>query len=183
MNIFGFTGMPCSGKSEAVKIAKEKGIPVYRMGDFVWKEVKKRNLSLNAENVGKVAQEMRKKYGNTVWAEKTVNEILQNQQTSIIVIDGIRSIEEAQFFRLHLSASFKLVAITAPDGQRHKRAKQRKRADDSIIDRDMQKRDERERGWGLEQVISEADITIDNGSSLKSFREKIHALFSDELIL
>ena len=183
MNIFGFTGMPWSGKSEAVKIAKGKGIPVYRMGDLVWKEVEQRNLALNAENVGKVAQEMRKKYGNTVWAEKTVKEILKNPQDSTIIIDGIRSIEEVQFFRSKLSDSFKVVAITAPDELRHKRAKKRNRIDDSLSDKDIQRRDERERGWGIEKVINEADIIIDNGFSLASFREKIHALFSNEFNL
>ncbi len=183
MNIFGFTGMPWSGKSEAVEIAKKKKLAVYRMGDFVWKEVERRGLSVNAENVGKVAQEMRKKYGKTVWADKTVNQILRDKKESVIIIDGIRSIEEVQFFRSKLSTSFKLVAITTSDEQRHKRAKQRKRADDSASDKEIQERDDRERGWGLEQVIQEADILIDNDSTLESFHEKIYALFSDKLIL
>ena len=112
-----------------------------------------------------------------------MNEILQNQQTSTVIIDGIRSIDEAQFFRSQLSDSFRLVAITATDEQRYKRAKQRKRADDSISNEEILERDEREKSWGLEQVIDEADITIDNNSSLESFREKIYTLLSKELIL
>ncbi|HEC81032.1 MAG TPA: hypothetical protein ENI42_01220, partial [Thermoplasmatales archaeon] len=38
MKTIAFTGMPGSGKTEAVKIAKELEIPVIRMGDCVWEE-------------------------------------------------------------------------------------------------------------------------------------------------
>ena len=61
MKILAFTGMPASGKSVAVEIAKEKNIPVIRMGDAVWFETKKQGLLLNDKNVGKVANDMREK--------------------------------------------------------------------------------------------------------------------------
>ncbi|HIG99167.1 MAG TPA: AAA family ATPase, partial [Thermoplasmata archaeon] len=41
MKIIAFTGMPASGKSEAVQLAKDKGIPVIRMGDLVWEETQR----------------------------------------------------------------------------------------------------------------------------------------------
>lgn len=179
MMIYGFTGMPWSGKSEAVKIANDKGIRVFRMGDLVWNEVKRRNLSLNPKNVGFVAQDMREKYGNTIWAEKTVEEIKKEDDAKIIVIDGIRSLNEVSFFRSHLSNSFHLVAIKASDKSRHQRAKLRKRIDDSIDDSEIQKRDERERKWGIEEVIENADISVFNESSLDDFRKKIVDLFSE----
>lgn len=179
MNILGFTGMPWSGKSEAVAIAKKKGIPVFRMGDFVWDEVRKRKLTLNSDNVGIVAHEMREKYGNTIWAKKTVNAINNMTRSRTIVIDGIRSIDEVQYFRSHLSDSFRLIAITAPDTIRHERAKLRKRADDSINEIDILKRDEREKQWGITQVIQSADVKIDNTTSLNSFSEKVSVLLSE----
>jgi dephospho-CoA kinase len=180
MKVFGFTGMPWSGKSEAVTIAKNKHIPVFRMGDFVWDEVKKRGLDLNAENVGSVAHDMREKHGNFIWAQKTVDAIKRKVDEKIVVIDGLRSIEELHYFREHLSDSFNLVAITAPDELRHKRAKNRKRADDSINHQDIIKRDKREKQWGIDQVISSADISICNDSSLDALRKKILDLFPNE---
>ena len=181
MIIYGFTGMPWSGKSEAVKIAKDSGIHVFRMGDFVWKEVERRNLTLNPKNVGFVAQDMREKYGNTIWAEKTVEAIKKKGDVDFIVIDGIRSLQEVSFFRAYLSNSFHLVAIQASDESRHSRAKLRKRADDSINDDEILKRDERERKWGIEQVIENADIVIFNESTLDEFRKKIVDLFSETI--
>jgi len=177
MKVIGFTGMPWSGKSEAVTIAKEKHIPVFRMGDFVWDEVKKRDLELNADNVGRIAQDMREKHGSFIWAKKTVDAIRKNSDHNLVVIDGLRSTNELSYFRDHLSDSFSLVAITAPDDLRYKRAKKRKRADDSIKDQDLIDRDNREKQWGIDQVIASADISICNDSSLEQLRGKISYLF------
>ena len=66
MKILAFTGMPCSGKTEAVKVAKEMDIPVIRMGDAVWREVKHQGLELNDKNVGDVANNMREKHGKYI---------------------------------------------------------------------------------------------------------------------
>ncbi len=178
MHIIGFTGMPWSGKSEAVKLAKDKDIPVIRMGDFVWNEVKKRGVSLTSKNVGKIANEMRATHGSSIWAKKTVDAIKRMKDIKLVVIDGIRSTDELSYLRAQLSDSFHLVAITAPDRLRYERAKKRNREDDSSQDNDIKKRDERERRWGIEEVINAADETICNDSTLKSFHIKIYKLFS-----
>ena len=184
MHVIGFTGMPWSGKSEAVKIAIEKDIPVYRMGDMVWQEVKERGLPFTIENVGKIANEMRLKHGPNIWAKKIVDTVKEmTHGKSLVVIDGIRSIEELNYLRMHLSDSFQLIAITAPDLLRHKRAKKRKRKDDSIQDIDIQKRDDREKQWGIETLITSADKTISNDSTLELFHKKISNLFSVEMML
>jgi dephospho-CoA kinase len=180
MHIIGFTGMPWSGKSEAVKLAKDQDIPIIRMGDFVWNEVKKRGLSLTSKNVGKIANEMRETHGSIIWAKKTVDTIKRMKDNQLVVIDGIRSTHELSYLRTHLSDSFHLVAITAPDWLRYKRAKKRNREDDSSQDNEMKKRDDREKRWGIEEVIHAADETICNDSTLKSFHKKIHNLFSVE---
>jgi len=182
MQTLGFTGMPWSGKSEAVAFATEKGFPVFRMGDFIWDEVKKRKLPMNASTVGSVASDMREKYGSTIWAERTVEAIEEVNDSSIVVIDGIRSRSEVNYFRTHLSDSFRLVAIIASDEIRHQRAKKRGRVDDSSDNQSIKQRDNREIQWGIEQVINESDIKIRNESSLASFRKKIAILFSNEVI-
>ncbi|RKX48292.1 MAG: hypothetical protein DRP25_07625, partial [Thermotoga sp.] len=109
MKVIAFTGMPGSGKSEAVKVAREMRIPVIRMGDCVWEEVRKRGLELNDENVGRIANEMREKYGKDIWAKRTFEKI--DPSWDIVVIDGIRNIEEVDFFREKLGKDFTLIAI------------------------------------------------------------------------
>ena len=132
MKVIAFTGMPWSGKSEAVKIAQEKGFYVFRMGDFVWEEVKKRNMKLNSENVGIIANEMRHTYGNDIWAKKTLNKIKTLSNQEIVIVDGVRSIYELDYFKSYFNDDFLLVSINADDQIRHHRAVTRKREDDSI---------------------------------------------------
>jgi dephospho-CoA kinase len=182
MEIFGFTGMPWSGKTEAVNIARTRDIPVFRMGDFIWEEVKNRNLPLNPDSVASVASEMRKLYGSTIWAKRTVQAITTHSHDPIIIIDGIRSIEEISYFRSHLPGMFRLIAITAPTSLRHKRAKERNRVDDSCDEKKILERDKREKKWGIDKVISSADTIITNDSSLELFQKKIVELFSREPI-
>ena len=173
MKIIAFTGMSFSGKTEAVKIAKEKNIPVIRMGDQVWEEVKQRNLELNDKNVGHVADEMRKIHGKNIWAKKTVEKIKSLGKKDTIVIDGIRNIEEIDLFKKKIGENFIIIAIDVSDRERYKRAKNRGRKDDSNDIEKIKERDQREINWGLKDVINNADIMISNEGNLDDFRKKI----------
>jgi len=174
-----FTGMPWSGKSEAVAIAGTLGLPVVRMGDFVWEEVKRRDLLLNSENVGRTASEMRKEQGKEIWAKRTVDYIKSLGSISIVIIDGARNIEEIEFFQQVFKEDFLLVAIIASDPIRHRRAMARDRTDDSKNISDIRKRDEREVSWGIEKVISSADVVIENNNSLDKFCNQMKEFLLD----
>ena len=178
MKIIAFTGMPASGKSEAVQLAKDKGIPVIRMGDLVWEETRKQGKPLNDNNVGDVANNMRKKYGMDVWAKRTVEKINYLKKPPHLVIDGVRNMEEIEFFKQKLGMDFLVIAIDAPDALRRKRAIERGRTDDSKDLRDLEERDRREISWGLQKVIADADIIIPNNGSLDEFRKKVISVFT-----
>ncbi|RLF26744.1 MAG: dephospho-CoA kinase [Thermoplasmata archaeon] len=171
MKIVAFTGMPGSGKSEAVKIAMELEIPVVRMGECVWEETKKRGLKLTDENVGRVANEMREKQGMDIWAKKTIEKI--NPSWSKVVIDGVRNREEVDYFRNRLGEDFTLVAIHASPKTRYKRLLSRKREDDNLSTEKIRERDERELRWGLGVLIAFADVIIINEGSLEEFKSKV----------
>ena len=173
MKIVAFAGMPFSGKSEAVKIAKEMEIPVVRMGDMVWEEVKRQGLDINDENVGKIANGMRKSHGMDIWAKRTVDKILTLKNANKLVIDGIRNFEEINFFQKMLGASFVIVAVQVSDETRYKRAMNRGREDDSMDIELIKERDRRERGWGLDKVIASADIIVSNEKNINKFKSEI----------
>ena len=178
MKIIAFAGMPCSGKSEAVKIAKAMDIPVIRMGDMVWEEVKNRGLSLDEKNVGAIADQMRKEAGMDIWARKTLEKISQIKKSSRIIIDGIRNIEEIDTFKKKLGQDFLIVAVTASDETRQKRFLKRGREDDSSNIQDLKDRDKRELNWGLGTVIASADIIIPNEDGIKEFKNEIKKILS-----
>ena len=173
MKILAFTGMPFSGKSEAVKIAKEMGISVIRMGDMIWAETKKQGFEINDHNVGHVANDMRKVHGMDIWAIKTLEKIKTMENVSLLVIDGVRNIEEVETFEKELGKDFILVALEVPNETRYRRAMARGREDDSQDINLVKERDKRERSWGLDNVIASADIVVSNEGSIGEFQEKI----------
>jgi dephospho-CoA kinase len=177
MKILAFTGMPASGKSEAVAIVKDKGIPVIRMGDLVWEETLKKGKPLNNKNVGNIAQTMRKKHGMDIWAIRTVKKIRSLKKSSFLVIDGIRNKEEVDYFKKELGLDFLVISIDASDDLRRKRVISRGRIDDSKNIKDLKERDRREIRWGLQKVIADADIVIPNNGSLIEFKKQVLTVF------
>lgn len=173
MKIIAFTGMPFSGKSEAVQIARKKGILVFRMGDLVWEETKRQGKKLDDKNVGEIANSMRVKFGKDIWAKRTIDKIKSFNEKNIVVIDGIRNNEEIEAFKKELGNDFVLVAITSSDEARMKRAMNRGREDDSKNLSYIKERDRRELGWGLGGVIASADIVVSNEGTIEEFRNKI----------
>lgn len=169
--------MPFSGKSEAVEIAKRNDIPVIRIGDMIWDEVKSRNLELSDENVGKIANDMRKMHGKDIWARRTIEKIKKMKTEDILVVDGVRNDEEVETFKKNLAKEFILVAVKVPDKLRYQRAMNRNRQDDALDLEKVKLRDKREIGWGLDRVIASADIVISNKGSLEEFQRKINNLF------
>jgi dephospho-CoA kinase len=177
MKIIVFAGMPSSGKSEAVKIAKEMNIPVFRMGDMVWEETKKQGLEINDKNVGMIANNMRKEHGMDIWAKRTLKKIKTVKEKNLLVIDGVRNIEEIETFKKKLGKNFIVIAIVASDETRQKRFLKRGREDDSKDIQDLIDRDKRELNWGLGSVIASADIVIPNEGCLENFRNELTKIF------
>lgn len=183
MKVLVLTGMPGSGKSTAVEHAKAKGIPIYRMGDAVWAEVKARGLELENEIVGKVANDMRESHGPGIWAERTVDMVRKGKKAPLIIIDGCRSQAELEVFRKAFGKDLFVVAIDADQGSRFKRLKARARKDDIRSIDDLKARDKREVRWGLDKVIAVADARIDNCGSVEELRTAMDDLlkrFADD---
>lgn len=178
LKIIAFAGMPFSGKSEAVNIARKLNIPVIRMGDMIWDETKNRGLELSNKNVGKIADIMRKEHGMNVWAKRTLEKIKSIKGVDLLVIDGVRNIEEIETFEKELGKNFLLIAVQVSNKERYKRALTRGREDDSQDINLIKERDKRELSWGLGSVIASADIIITNEGPVEEFKQKIVELFN-----
>jgi dephospho-CoA kinase len=174
-----FTGMPGAGKSEAVRVAKERGFQVLRMGDEVWDEVRRRGLPLEAAEVGRVADDMRTSHGPDVWARRTLERV--DPAAGVVVIDGLRSHAELQTFKDALGDDFLLVLVDCPDEVRITRVTGRGREDDTMTEGSFRERDRRELSWGLGEVLPAADIVIDNSGSIEELRDRVSELL-DRLI-
>ena len=162
------TGMPGCGKEEFVRVAAERGLAVVRMGDVVREEAKRRDLKFSDDSVGGMAHEERVRHGFGVWAERTVS-FIQDKAT---VIDGIRGREEVEVYRRTWGDRLVVVAIHASPATRYARIRKRRRGDDVLSKEEFQRREERELGWGLAEVIATADHLIVNEGDLAYMRKE-----------
>jgi dephospho-CoA kinase len=169
--VIGVAGMAGSGKSVIVDIAKRNGYAIVTMGDVIREETKNRGLELNPENMGRVMLGLREKGGNAVIAEKCIPKINESKNTRII-IDGIRSLAEAETFGKHF-VRFTLVAVHASPETRFKRLDSRGRSDDTDKWEVFHERDIRELSVGLGNAIAMAEYVLINDKDHKSMEKKV----------
>jgi len=179
MKVILLTGMPGSGKSAALKIVQDRGIPVHRMGDAIWAEVKARGLPLTKENVGPVATEMRDTHGPDIWALRTIQMVKAHGKAPLIFIDGCRSKAEVERFRAEFGNDMMVVAVVASSRTRLERLKARQREDDIRSLEEFEERDRRELEWGLAEVIEAADRTIENEGPVDHLHKEMASLLKE----
>jgi dephospho-CoA kinase len=146
------------------------------MGDVIREACRDRGLD-PAEHHGEVAQALREEEGEAAIAKRSlplIREGLEGSQT--VLVDGLRSPAEVARFEDAFGDDFVVVAVEAPFETRVERLADRGR-DASDADREaLRAREERERGFGMDAVMADADVTVDNTGSLDAFRARIRDL-------
>lgn len=155
------TGMPGAGKSTIADGLRSKGFDVINMGDVVRAEAKKRNLEPTGKNLGKLMLEIREKNGPGAIAELIIEQITKSN-SSVIVIDGIRS--NAEIDVLRKIGKVKILAIHASTNTRFNFLTKRGRSDDPQNQDVFNERDAREIGVGVSNSIALADESISNNN-------------------
>ncbi len=156
--------MPGAGKSTIADGLKSKGYEIINMGNAVRAEAKNRNLEPTGENLGKLMLELREKNGPGAVAE-LVRPQIENSESEVIVIDGIRSSPEIEVLRKF--GKVKLLAIHASTDTRFDFLQQRGRSDDPQTRENFEKRDDRELGVGISNPIALSDDAISNNNMTK----------------
>jgi dephospho-CoA kinase len=171
--VIAVSGLPAAGKGEFATILSNNSIPVVSMGDMVRAEVRKRGIPEEPSVFGRVATEMRAEFGDDIIAQRlvqTVDGLLEDNP--IVLIEGLRGTAERDVFSLHWGDKFLIVAITASLELRFQRVQSRGRSEDGSLD-DLLARDEREKGWGLGEIIDQADKTFPNEADLENLEELV----------
>ena len=170
------TGYPGSGKSVFASVGKEFGLKIFTMGDIVREEARKKYGVIDKYTLGKVAEELREKYGDDAIALLLSNKI-EDSKDRIVIVDGIRSMREVKI--LSKIGRVYLIAILAKRTTRYRRLVSRGRADDMKTYEDFLIRENRERSFGIAEVIENSDIYIYNEDiDLETFIEISKRLFN-----
>lgn len=202
MKIIGFVGLPGSGKGEASNIARHHGLAVVVMGDVIRQEAARQNLEPTDQNLGRIGNALRANEGPDAIAKRTLEQVMATGK-DVVVVDGLRSRVEADFFRNH-AEEFHLVEVCAPVEARMRWLAARGRPDDpgrgtandgnrtdadakiisSCFEPDsfaaaaMEQRECREMGWGMCEAINVADMKLVNDSSLDDFQKNVEMLLA-----
>ncbi|MCS7368162.1 MAG: AAA family ATPase [archaeon GBS-70-058] len=168
------TGMPGSGKTTISEFVKEMKIPVIAMGDVVREEAKVRGMEPTPKNLGKLMIEMRKKMGANIIAKKCVEKI-KELNSKIILVEGVRSLEEIEEFKK--IGDVKVIAVHSSPKTRYERLFRRGRCDDPKSWEEFKERDLRELDIGIGKVISLADEIIINEGTIEDLKETTLKVF------
>jgi len=170
--VIGIAGMPGAGKDTVKEIICRYGFPVIVMGDEVRAEAARRNLEPTPENLGRLMLQLRAEKGPDAVAKMCMKKI-SGLDVDVIVINGLRSPQEVEFFKKEFP-SFKVMAIHASPSTRFKRLLRRGRSDDPKNWEAFSVRDRRELGVGLGEVIALADYMIINEGTIEELEKEVN---------
>ncbi len=160
MEVIGITGPIASGKGELAEKLKSDGYAYIALSQFLKEEARKRGMLESRENLIALGNYLRAHCGGGILAKRALERIQASQQDKW-VIDGIRHPEEISVLKNNLE-KFTLIAITAPQEIRIKRALERAKTSDPSIQQELIKTDERDRAIGIDACIKSADFVINN---------------------
>lgn len=117
--IFGFAGEIASGKGTAAKyLAERYGATTYRFSTALREVLRRLHLPEDRGTLQTLSTFLRKEFGEDTLA-KVIFEDAKNDASPLIVIDGVRRLEDVKYLRE--IPEFTLCFITAPMKTRHER--------------------------------------------------------------
>lgn len=181
MKVVGLVGSLASGKGTVAEFFASKGYIVLVVSTPIKKDLKKRGLEITRKNLQDVGNEMRQKYGLDYWAKELGKEI-KRQKADKVVIDGLRSPGEVEFFKKKYHAY--ILGIDASPEKRLALVLSRKREGDPKTREEFDKWEQRDRGVGeesfgqqVDKCLALADSVIENDGTLEELLQKAETAY------
>lgn len=175
--IFGVTGYLASGKDTVAEMLIGKGFSHYSLSDELRAILRERNVEITRENLQKIGNELREKYGSEYLAERVIKKAEQPA-----VITSIRTVGEVELLK---DRGMKLIFVDAPIEIRYKRITKRKREGEEVLSFEQFKAQEDfEKGnkassQQLHLVAEMADFTIINDRTLQELKNKVDNILEE----
>jgi dephospho-CoA kinase len=136
------------------------------MGDVIRELAKQKGLEPTRENMGHLAEEIRK--GGPDAVARRCMEMLKKGPEGLTVVDGIRSLAEVNTFKDEFDVV--LIALWASPLSRYKRLARRGRSDDPKTWEEFKDRERRELGFGIGDAIASSDYMIKNDDGIDTLK-------------
>ncbi len=178
--VLGLTGPNAAGKGEVCKYLLGKGFHVISLSDILREIAKKKRIGHTRENLIKLGNELRKRYGSGFLAKQACRKIKKDKYKKVI-IDSIRNVGEIKELKKNFKNRFFLIYITAPKKLRFKFLLKRSREGDpktykEFLDMEKKEHSNKSTHQQLHKCKELRDFTINNNSTLNSLYRKIDKL-------
>ncbi|NIM90408.1 MAG: AAA family ATPase [Candidatus Aminicenantes bacterium] len=172
--LIGLTGTNGAGKGEVAAYLVKKGYEYFSLSDLIRDELNKRDEEVTRDNLIKMGNHLRQKYGADILARQVMKKIKGKA-----VVDSIRNPKEVEY--LGRQKDFVLLSIDAPVGLRYERVRQRGRIESALnleefIRKEEEEMTSRKNGQQLRNCMSLADIILINDGTLEDLYQKLEAL-------
>jgi len=176
--IIGFTGLIASGKGTAAKYFETNyQASTYRFSTMLRDGLDRFYLPHTRENMVKFSESMRQTFGQDIMA-KVIAEDASRDENDIVIVEGIRRMPDITYLRQ--LPNFKLISLTAEPTTRHTRlVKRRENPDDETKTYEQFLADHQlPTELTIPEVMSHADIQIDNNGDMQKLYEQLNQLIS-----
>lgn len=174
--ILGLVGEIASGKGTVVKYLTEKhGASTHRFSTIIRDILDRLYLEHSRESLQQTSSMLRNTYGENIFAKVMAGDT-KNDESPIIVIDGIRRIADIEFLRKN--PDFKMVFVDVSLEKRYERIiKRDENADDKNKTFEEFKIDtQREAELTISGLRDEADVILDNNGTPEELERQIEEL-------
>ena len=126
--IIGITGTLAAGKSTVAKILVEKGFKHYSVREFIIKEIEKRGLSINRDNMLLIANDLRQQNSPSYIAEELYK--IANTTGGNAVIESLRT--PGEIMNLRDKPNFHMLSVDTDPQIRYRRILERRDETDQV---------------------------------------------------
>ena len=177
LKILAVTGRIGSGKNSVEDYLRDKyEYKIINMADVLRQMAKEEGCGLDRQSL----QNLRKKYGNTFLAEKTVK-IIEGLNDNKIVIGSMRRPEDFLIPKQKFNDNIKLIVIEARKDVRFQRIKKRGREGDPKTIKEFETQEKKdEEIFEFKKIFSYADYVIDNNGTLDDLHKQIDKIMREK---
>jgi dephospho-CoA kinase len=183
--ILAVVGMPASGKSEVLKLLKEKyDFHHLYYGDITFDELKKRGLEVNEKNERFVREDLRSSGDLGIYSRYMIPKIDEalKKGAKNIILESMYNIYEFEIIKEKYDGNFKVLAIHSDADVRLKRINSRpdrKLTDEELYSRQISEAKKLQKG----SVISIADFHyVNNGDDMNLFEKELEVLMENKIL-
>jgi len=179
--IIGLVGMPASGKTVVAEyLAKKPDAMRIHFGDFIWNYLAKRGVKPTEEMGMMAGLFMWAEYGDIPLADWANNLIKNARGKKLIILDSLRTSDEAQYFQAKYPEKFHVIAVLTSPAIRLKREQSRGRFG-KVTKLEFRMRDREELMLGVGDLIASSSHYIDANKSVPEMQKQADAILKQIL--